>query len=68
VSALRENRFDFTRRQVRVSANYIVKQGNRIEKPPKTREGRLLSLDPADLRAVPRVVRPSARRSAGARD
>jgi integrase len=46
VSALRENRFDFTRLQVRVSANYIVKQGNRIEKPPKTREGRLLSLDP----------------------
>ena len=45
VSALRENRFDFTRQQVRVSANYIVKQGNRIEKPPKAGDGRLLSLD-----------------------
>jgi integrase len=45
VTALRENRFDFTRMQVRVSANYIVKQGNRIEKAPKAGEGRLLSLD-----------------------
>ncbi len=31
VTALRENRFDFTHQQVRVSANYIVKLGNRIE-------------------------------------
>jgi len=45
VTALRENRFDFTHQQVRVSANYIVKQGARIEKPPKTGDGRLLSLD-----------------------
>ena len=45
VTALRENRFDFTHQQVRVSANYIVKQGTHIEKPPKTGEGRLLSLD-----------------------
>ena len=45
VSALRENRFDFARQQVRVSANYIVKQGNRIEKAPKDGEGRVLSLD-----------------------
>ncbi len=45
VSALRENRFDFTRQQVRVSTNYIVKQGNRIEKAPKDGEGRVLSLD-----------------------
>jgi integrase len=45
VSALRENRFDFGRQQVRVSANYIVKQGNRIEKVPKDGEGRVLSLD-----------------------
>jgi len=45
VTALRENRFDFTHQQVRVSANYIVKQGNRIEKPPKAGDGRLLSLD-----------------------
>jgi hypothetical protein len=45
VTALRENRFDFTHQQVRVSANCIVKQGNRIEKPPKAGDGRLLSLD-----------------------
>ena len=45
VSALRENRFDFARQQVRVSANYIVKQGNRIEKAPKDGDGRVLSLD-----------------------
>jgi integrase len=42
VSALRENRFDFGRQQVRVSANYIVKQGNRIQKAPKDGEGRVL--------------------------
>jgi integrase len=46
VTALRENRFNFARQQIRVSANYIVKQGSRIEKPPKAGEGRLLSLDP----------------------
>ena len=45
VTALREDRFDFTHQQIRVSANYIVKQGTRIEKPPKAGEGRLLSLD-----------------------
>ncbi len=45
VSALRENRFDFARQQVRVAANYIVKQGNRIEKAPKDGDGRVLSLD-----------------------
>jgi integrase len=45
VSALRENRFDFGRQQARVSANYIVKQGNRIEKAPKDGESRVLSLD-----------------------
>jgi hypothetical protein len=36
VSALRENRFDFTHQQVRVSANYIVKQDTRIEKQDHT--------------------------------
>ena len=45
VTGLRENRFDFTHQQIRASANYIVKQGTRIEKPPKTGDGRLLSLD-----------------------
>jgi hypothetical protein len=32
VSALRENRFDFTRQQVRLARNYLVKQGQHIEK------------------------------------
>jgi hypothetical protein len=45
VSALRENRFGCGRQQVRVSAYYIVKQGNRIEKAPKDGDGRVLSLD-----------------------
>ena len=45
VSALRENRFDFTRQEVRVARNYLVKQGQRIEKAPKDGEGRVLSLD-----------------------
>jgi len=46
VTALRENRFDFRRCEVRVARNYLVKQGQRIEKPPKDGEGRRLSLDP----------------------
>ena len=45
VSALRENRFDFPRQQVRLARNYLVKQGQRIEKAPKDGEGRVLSLD-----------------------
>ena len=45
VTALRENRFDFTRQQVRLARNYLVKQGQRIEKAPKDGEGRVLSLD-----------------------
>jgi integrase len=36
VSALRENRFDFARQQVRVATTYIVKKGSRIEKRLKT--------------------------------
>ena len=36
VSALRENRFDFTRQQVRLARNYLVKQGQHIEKAPRT--------------------------------
>ena len=31
VSALRENRFDFTRQQVRLARNYLVKQGSHRE-------------------------------------
>ncbi len=45
VSALRENRFDFSRQQVRLARNYLVKQGQHIEKAPKDGEGRVLSLD-----------------------
>ena len=45
MSALRENRFDFTRQQVRLARNYLVKQGQHIEKAPKGGEGRVLSLD-----------------------
>ena len=45
VSALRENRFDFTRQQVRLARNYLVKNGQHIEKAPKAGDGRLLSLD-----------------------
>ena len=45
VTALRENHFDFARQRVRVSANYIVKQGTRIEKSPKAGDGRRPSLD-----------------------
>ena len=45
VSALRENRFDFARQQVRLARNYLVKQGVHIEKAPKDGEGRVLSLD-----------------------
>ena len=45
VSALRENRFDFTRQQLRLARNYLVKQGQHIEKTPKDGDGRVLSLD-----------------------
>ena len=45
VSALRENRFDFGSQQVRLARNYLVKQGQHIEKATKDGEGRVLSLD-----------------------
>jgi integrase len=44
--ALRENRFDFEAREVTFARNYLVKQGQQIEKDTKTGEGRRLSLDP----------------------
>jgi integrase len=44
--ALRENRFDFDTQEVTFARNYLVKQGQRIEKDTKTGEGRRLSLDP----------------------
>lgn len=43
--ALRENRFDFDAHEVRVSTNYLVKAGQRIEKDTKSGESRRLSLD-----------------------
>jgi integrase len=45
VSALRENRFDFSTQQIRLASNYLVKSGQHIEKAPKDGEGRVLSLD-----------------------
>ena len=42
---MRENRFDFARQRVRLARNYLVKQGQRIEKAPKDGESRVLSLD-----------------------
>jgi integrase len=44
--ALRESRFDFEAQEVTFARNYLVKQGQRIEKGTKTGEGRRLSLDP----------------------
>jgi integrase len=44
--ALRENRFDFEAQEVNFARNYLVKQGQRIEKDTKTGEGRRVSLDP----------------------
>jgi integrase len=43
--ALRENRFDFEAQEVTFARNYLVKQGQRIEKDTKTGESRRLSLD-----------------------
>ena len=44
--ALREDRFDFEVQTVRFSKNYLVKDGQHIEKSPKTGRGRVVSLDP----------------------
>jgi integrase len=44
--ALREDRFDFEAQEVTFARNYLVKQGQRIEKDTKTGEGRRVSLDP----------------------
>ena len=44
--ALREDRFDFEVQTVRFSKNYLVKDGQHIEKNPKTGRGRIVSLDP----------------------
>src|SRR5260370_34422144 len=43
--ALRGNRFDFENQEVMFAKNYLVKQGQRIEKDTKTGEGRRVSLD-----------------------
>jgi integrase len=44
--ALREKRFDFDAQEVSFARNYLVKQGQRIEKGTKTGEERRVSLDP----------------------
>lgn len=44
--ALREDRFDFEVQIVRFSRNYLVKNGQHIEKDTKSGEGRRVSLDP----------------------
>ena len=67
VSALRENRFDFIRQQVRLARNYLVKQGQHIEKAPKGRGGPGPVAGPADLRAVPGALPAPPRRGGCAR-
>jgi len=44
--ALRETRFDFEAQEVAFSKNYLVKNGQQIEKETKTGEERPVSLDP----------------------
>ena len=44
--AMREDRFDFGVQTVRFSKNYLVKDGQHIEKNPKAGRGRIVSLDP----------------------
>jgi integrase len=44
--ALREHRFDFEAQEVTFSRNYLVKNGQHIEKDTKTGEGRRVSMDP----------------------
>lgn len=44
--AVRENRFDFENQLVWFARNYLVRQGQRIEKDTKTGTGRRVSLDP----------------------
>jgi integrase len=46
MTGLREHRFDFARQRLRLADNYLVKQGQHIEKPPKDGDGRWVSLDP----------------------
>lgn len=44
--ALRENRIDFETQEARVAGNYVVRDGQRQEKEPKSGRTRRLSLDP----------------------
>jgi integrase len=44
--ALRENRLDLVAQEVTFSRNYLVRQGQRVEKDTKTGEGRRQSVDP----------------------
>jgi len=43
--ALREDRFDFDHQEITVGKNYLVRNGQRIEKDTKTGEWRRLSID-----------------------
>ena len=43
--ALRESRFDFQLLEVRFSRNFLVRDGQRIEKAPKAGSGRTVSVD-----------------------
>ena len=72
VSALRENRFDFTRQQVRLARNYLVKQGQHIEKAPKDGEISTASqgawaVGPPGPGACPHETRPTGRLTRGGR-
>ena len=46
IARLREHRFDFARQRLRLADNYLVKNGQHIEKLPKDGDGRWVSLDP----------------------
>jgi hypothetical protein len=46
VTGFREHRFDFARQRLRLADNYLVKNGQHIEKPPKDGDGRWISPDP----------------------
>lgn len=64
--ALREHRIDFQTQLLFLARNYIVKNGQRQEKPPKTGEGRRLSLDPLSCELLREHLRQRRQRTAAA--
>ena len=46
ITGLCEHRFDFARQRLSLADNYLVKNGQHIEKPPKDGDGGWVSLDP----------------------